>query len=43
LLRTVVKAVPARSGLGTSLRTALTMMISLHALHHLFIAGGSRA
>jgi hypothetical protein len=42
LLRTVVKAVPARSGLGTSLRTALTMMLSLHALHHLFIAGGSR-
>jgi asparagine synthase (glutamine-hydrolysing) len=43
LLRTVAKAVPARSGLGTWLRTALTMMISLHALHHLFIAGGSRA
>jgi hypothetical protein len=43
LLRTVAKAVPARSGLGTSLRTALTMMISLHALHRLFIAGGSRA
>jgi asparagine synthase (glutamine-hydrolysing) len=42
LLRAALKAVPARSGVGTSLRTAMTMMISLHALHHLFIAGGSR-
>jgi hypothetical protein len=35
--------VPARSGAGTSLRTALTVMISLHALHHLFVAGKARA
>ena len=42
LLRTALKAVPARSGIGTSLRTAMTIMISVHALHHLFIAGGSR-
>ena len=42
LLRTALKAVPARSAIGTSLRTAMTIMISVHALRHLFIAGGSR-
>jgi asparagine synthase (glutamine-hydrolysing) len=43
LLRTSLKMVPARSGAGTSLRTALTVVISLHALHDLFVAGRSRA
>lgn len=43
LLRTSLGLVPARSGAGTSLRTALTMILSLHALQHLFIGGGSRS
>jgi asparagine synthase (glutamine-hydrolysing) len=43
LLRTSLKMLPARSGAGTSLRTALTVVISLHALHELFVAGKSRA
>jgi asparagine synthase (glutamine-hydrolysing) len=43
LLRASLKLAPARTGIGTSLRTALTMIISLHALHDLFVAGGSRA
>jgi asparagine synthase (glutamine-hydrolysing) len=43
LLRSGLKATPARSGIGTSLRTALTVIISLHALHDLFVSGGSRA
>jgi asparagine synthase (glutamine-hydrolysing) len=42
LLRTSLKLAPARSGAGTSLRTALTVILSLHALHDLFVAGRSR-
>jgi asparagine synthase (glutamine-hydrolysing) len=42
LLRTALKVLPARSGAGTSLRTAMTLILSLHALNHLFITTGSR-
>jgi asparagine synthase (glutamine-hydrolysing) len=43
LLRTGLKVIPASSGAGTALRTALTLIVSLHALHHLFIVGRSRS
>lgn len=43
LLRAGLKLLPARSGAGTSLRTAMTLILSVQALHHIFIAGGSRA
>lgn len=41
LLRAGLKILPAHSGVGTAMRSLLTLVISLHALHHLFIVGKS--
>jgi asparagine synthase (glutamine-hydrolysing) len=41
-LKAGLKLLPARSGLGTSLRAAMTLVLSVQALHHIFIACGSR-
>jgi asparagine synthase (glutamine-hydrolysing) len=42
-LRMGLKMVPAHSGLGSAARSLMTLVISLHALHHLFVAGNSRS
>ena len=42
LLRIGLKAMPAHSGIGNAARSLMTMVISLHALHHLFVAGNGR-
>jgi asparagine synthase (glutamine-hydrolysing) len=41
-LRAGVKIVPAHSGAGIAMRSLLIFVISLHALHELFIVGRSR-
>ncbi len=42
-LRAGVKIAPAHSGAGTAMRALLIFVISLHALHELFIVGRSRS
>jgi len=42
LLRTSAKIMPAHSGAGAAVRSLLTLIISLHALHDLFVVGRSR-
>jgi asparagine synthase (glutamine-hydrolysing) len=42
LLRTSAKIMPAHSGAGAAVRSLLTLIISLHALHDLFVLGRSR-
>jgi asparagine synthase (glutamine-hydrolysing) len=42
-LRTALKLMPAHSGLGSAVRSLMILVISLHALHHLFVLGRSRA
>src|SRR5262249_21158569 len=43
LLRGGLRIVPAYSGFGTAMRSLLIFVISLHALHELFILGHSRS
>jgi hypothetical protein len=38
-LRMGLKLAPAHSGVGGAARSLMTLVISLHALHHLFVAG----
>ena len=40
-LRATMKVMPAHSGAGSAMRALLIFVISLHGLHHLFIAGRS--
>jgi asparagine synthase (glutamine-hydrolysing) len=42
-LRMGLKMVPAHSGAGSAARSLMTLVISLHALHHLFVAGNGRS
>lgn len=42
-LRIALKAMPAHSGVGSALRSLMTLIISVHALHHLFVEGRSRS
>ena len=42
LLRVATKITPARSGAGNALRSLLILIISLHALHALFVVGRGR-
>jgi asparagine synthase (glutamine-hydrolysing) len=42
LLRAGLKLMPARSGAGSAMRSLLILVISLHALHDLFIIGHGR-
>ena len=41
-LRAGLKVLPAHSGVGSAARSLMILVISLHALHHLFVAGRSR-
>jgi asparagine synthase (glutamine-hydrolysing) len=43
LLRAGLKIMPAHSGAGTAMRSLLIFVISLHALHDLFVVGRSRS
>jgi asparagine synthase (glutamine-hydrolysing) len=42
-LKAAVKIAHAHSGVGTAVRLLLMFTISLHALHHLFVAGRARS
>jgi asparagine synthase (glutamine-hydrolysing) len=42
-LKMGLKMVPAHSGAGSAARSLITLVISLHALHHLFVAGNGRS
>lgn len=42
-LRMSLKMAPAHSGVGSAARSAMILVISLHALHHLFVAKRSRS
>ena len=41
LLRVAARVTPANSGAGGAIRSLLILIVSLHALHHLFILGRS--
>ncbi len=43
LLRASSKIMPLRSGAATAVRSVLILILSLHALYHLFIVGRSRS
>jgi asparagine synthase (glutamine-hydrolysing) len=42
-LRMILNMAPARWGAGAALRSLLILIVSLHALHDLFVVGGSRS
>jgi asparagine synthase (glutamine-hydrolysing) len=42
-LRVGLKMTPAHSGAGSAMRSLMILVISLHALHHLFVTGRSRS
>jgi asparagine synthase (glutamine-hydrolysing) len=42
LLRVAIKVTPARSGAGNALRSLMILIVSLHALHALFVVGRGR-
>jgi asparagine synthase (glutamine-hydrolysing) len=42
LLKTSLKIVPVQSGAGSAMRSLLILMVSVHALHDLFVLQGGR-